>query len=137
MPRNDATNQLIQELVMMRIRDAKSLHEILFYLTIDKGFTKSYSYDLWNHAKEQIEEIQKEMAVTALTQRIADLERVLETARKEKNRRIELDTIKELNKICGLNKEHINVDVTNKFVANWGGQTNVTSGTASTDWFNN
>lgn len=119
MRRTQVIQDHIDKMVDMRMIDNKPHTEILAYVTGELGLSTARAYQLWNQAKAYIEEITREMRLSAHQEAIVRLEKQYALAEKESNRRMMLDIQKELNKVNGLYKEGNKVTAEVVFKAKW------------------
>lgn len=74
------------------------------------GKAKTQAYQLMQKADKYITDIYKDHAIDALERAVADLEEQKERAKKEGDRKLELEIKKEINKIQGLYVEKHQID---------------------------
>lgn len=98
---------IVQELITLRVKHSMSVHNMMEYVKSTYGFEQSYSYELVRDARKKIAETYKEWNVNALEEAISDLEEQKENALKEDDKKLALDITKEINKIKGLYVEKI------------------------------
>lgn len=98
---------IVQELITLRVKHSMSVHNMMEYVKKTYGFEQSYSYELVRDARKKIAETYKEWNVNALEEAISDLEEQKENALKEDDKKLALDITKEINKIKGLYVEKI------------------------------
>lgn len=98
---------IVQELVTLRVKNSMSVHNMMEYVKKTYGFEQSYSYELVREARKKIAETYKEWNVNALEEAISDLEEQKESALLADDKKLALDITKEINKIKGLYVEKI------------------------------
>jgi len=100
--------QIILQLVQMRIVQMATTKTMLEYLMVELKYHTTYSYELINESKRRIGEIFKEEHQDSYETAKARLEQIIEKTESEK---IRIDALKEMNKLLGIYKA-IKIDVT-------------------------
>lgn len=94
---------LINEIIRMRIEKGASTKTIVEdFLQGQLKYKHSYSYALLKEAREKISEIYKNDNLNAINEQVGRLESLYEKALKEGNKKLALEVMKEINKLCGL-----------------------------------
>jgi predicted house-cleaning noncanonical NTP pyrophosphatase (MazG superfamily) len=102
-------DEIVKELVNLGLVEKYSQMSLLNHVKEKYGYKESYSYELLREAREYIAKVYKESLKDILEKQFAELEEQLQTAKKDKNRKLILEITKEINKICGLHKEKVDI----------------------------
>lgn len=98
----EVDNELVMEQVLeMRINDAATKRECLEYIKGLKGVTERQALNIYNKAIAKRNEILADEIVKDFNSNMKKLENLRRKAIKEGDRRLELDVIKEQNKMNG------------------------------------
>jgi nucleoid DNA-binding protein len=100
---------IIEELVKMRIEDMASNKSLLNHIYTKYGYKQTYAYELIKEAREKIREIWKENDEASLNEAIGQMEQMAEDAKKGKNYKLAFEIRKELSKIQGHYTERLEV----------------------------
>ena len=100
---------MIDELVKMRINDMASNKTMLNHIYEKYGYKQTYAYQLIKEAREKIREIWKQDNETSLQEAIGQMEQMAEDAKKQKNYKLAFEVRKELSKIQGHYTERVEV----------------------------
>ena len=100
-------SNIIDALVRARIEKSMSTNSMVKFCMSEFGYAQSYAYELVQEARKQIAEIQKDWAVGALEEQLSVLEEQLEDAKRHKERKLQLEITKEINKIKCLYVEKV------------------------------
>jgi cysteinyl-tRNA synthetase len=92
---------LIDQIVKMRIDKMCSTKTILEFLQKEIGYKQTYSYELLKDARKKIVEIYSQQNNSSLEEAIGQMENMAEDAKKQKNYKLAFDIRKELSKIQG------------------------------------
>jgi hypothetical protein len=92
---------IINELVNMRIDKGQSTKECIDFLKKDLGYKHAYAYELYRDARVKIMELYNSKNEASLEEAIGQLERMLGYHMMTKNFKQALEVRKELSKIAG------------------------------------
>ncbi len=93
------TNDVIEEIIELRIKKGYSSTSIVKYLKVTYDLNQSRSYELIREAREILGEIYSKVNETALEESIMLLENMREQEIRNVNNKLALEIQKELNKI--------------------------------------
>ena len=109
-------SEIVEVLKKYRIEKSLSKYSLVQICKNEFGYETTFAYELVNRALDQVAEIQKEWAKGALEQQLVALEELLEDAKKHKDRRLMLETIKDINKLKGLYVERKDITSNGKTI---------------------
>lgn len=95
----DSVEQIVAEITDLRHKHSMSRLNIYNYLNKKYGLNKSRAYELINIASDEIADFYKDYNKNALEEGIQNLEDLLERARLEDDKNLELKIQQELNKM--------------------------------------
>ena len=102
---------IINELVRMKVEKGTSNKTMLDYIYNTYGYKQTYAYELIKKARIKIQEIWDKNAEFHLEESKGQLETLLEIAMKNKDLRLALQIRQEINKLMGLYTERIDVNI--------------------------
>lgn len=112
MPKLTKTEDIVNELVKMKIEKGCSTKTLLEHCYTTYDFKETHSYNLIKAARKKIQEIWDKNAEAHLEEAKGQLEEMLEHALKFGDRRMALQIRQELNKLMGLYTEKIDMTIT-------------------------
>ena len=95
---------IINEIVQMRLTDMASVKTCLEYLNKTYGYKQTYSYEIIGEAQKEIKAYYANMNMSALEESIGQLENLAQEAKSAKLYKLAFEIRKELNNIEGLTK---------------------------------
>lgn len=114
------TEDLIDDLVEKYIKEGFSRLDLVAYLMNELGYKTSYAYELIRMANKKIEDVMKETISDKFTMSLTLLQQQYHRAVKNKNDRLALEIVREINKISGLYKENVQLNGDIRIRTNWG-----------------
>ena len=100
---------IIKELVKLRLEEKYSITTLLQYIQDKYGYKISNAYNIIRDVNDYISSLYKDNFKDILERQIADLEVQREQAKKDKNNKLVLEITKEINKIYGLHSEKLDI----------------------------
>lgn len=111
MPKQIKTEDLINNIVKMRVENGASNKTILDFLQTDLGYGQSYAYEILKDVRKRIQLIWDKNAEAHLEESKGQLEELYEGAIRRKDMKLALNIRQELNKLMGLYSPN-KVDIT-------------------------
>lgn len=93
---------IINAIIKMRIEEMATTKTIIDFLMNDLHYGQTYAYELVKDSREKIKKLYDTNNIAVLEEALAHLEEMLEAAKREKNRKMQLEVRKEINKLLGL-----------------------------------
>lgn len=117
------TEDIINNIIKMKIEKGASNKTILEFLQNELGYKMTMSYDLMREARKRIQVIWDKNYEAHLEEAKGQLEEMLEKAFKDKNLKLALSVRQELNKLMGLYQAE-KIDITLEYKAKFPGVEN-------------
>lgn len=113
---NYKKEEIIDEVVKLRLKEMRSTKEILDYIMKKWGYGQTFAYDILRNAQQKIKEHYQELNNSSLEEAIGQLENMASEAKNSRNYKLAFEIRKELSKIQGhyVEKLHLsgNIDHT-------------------------
>lgn len=93
---------IINAIIKMRVEEMATTKTIIDFLMNDLHYGQTYAYELIKDSREKIKKLYDTNNIAVLEEALAHLEEMLEMAKREKNRKMQLEVRKEINKLLGL-----------------------------------
>jgi ribosomal protein S7 len=93
---------IINAIIKMRVEEMATTKTIIDFLMNDLHYGQTYAYELVKDSREKIKKLYDTNNIAVLEEALAHLEEMLEMAKREKNRKMQLEVRKEINKLLGL-----------------------------------
>jgi hypothetical protein len=102
MPKQIKTEDLVNNIVKMKVEKGASNKTILDFLQNDLEYGQTYAYEILKAARKRIQEIWDKNAEAHLEESKGQLEELYEEAIRNKNMKLALQIRQELNRLMGL-----------------------------------
>ena len=121
-PHSDEYEVMIDSIVEMILVNKMTTNEISKWLRFESGYNygRTQSYAIAKAAFDVIASIHTETRRNTVENAFSELTEQLQDAKKSGNTRLMLDIQKEINKITGLYKENVDIDINHTIITKWG-----------------